>query len=175
MALLQSIIIALLSGILSYLLAKNQLKNQIIYKTYTTIYLPILIDLNTNSKYYKESFPDNISYIEEFIENLKKNLYYFDTKTINNIYGLSLHYALATSLNGIGNHYQANKYINESMTELVKSLMIQSIKTAQKLAVDYNFQDLCQIYNLDNKKIESETKPSYLLNKVQQIRKKFFH
>lgn len=166
---IQSVIISFVTAFLSYLFIIRQSKIKELHNIYTKIYLPILIDFSRYSYNYLNPYPDNHLYIKNLVDTLLENLYYFDQDIITEIRRLALNASLAYSVSRAGDDFHANNNIKYPIQSTLSTLIIQSIKISQKLSMDYNFDDLIKIYDLDRNWIKEKTKQSYLQSKLNNI------
>ena len=147
----------------------RQSKRKELHNIYTKIYLPILIDFSRYSSNYMNPYPDNHLYIKNLVDTLLENLYYFDQDIITEIRRLALNTSIAYSVSRAGDDFHAECTAVPSIRSTLCTLIIQSIKISQRLSMDYNFDDLIEIYNLDRNWIKEKTKQSYLQSKLNNI------
>lgn len=166
---IQSMIISFVTAFLSYLFMIRQNKRKELHSIYTKIYLPILINFSRYSSNYLNPYPDNHLYIKNLVDTLLDNLYYFDQDTITEIRSLVLNISMAYKLSCVGADFHAEQKATQAIRSTLHKLIIQSIRISQRLSMDYNFDDLIEVYDLNRNSIEEKTKQSYLQNKLNNI------
>lgn len=166
---IQSMIISFVTAFLSYLFMIRQTKRKELQSIYTKIYLPILINFSRYSSRYLNPYPDNHLYIKYLVDTLLDNLYYFDQDTITEIRNLALNTSMAYKVSCAGNDFHAEQRAIQAIRSTLHTLIIQSIRISQRLSMDYNFDDLIEVYDLNRNRIEEKTKQSYLQNKLNNI------
>ena len=166
---IQSMIISFVTAFLSYLFMIRQNKRKELHSIYTKIHLPILINFSRYSSNYLNPYPDNYLYIKILVDTLLDNLYYFDQDTITEIRSLVLNISMAYKVSCVGDDFHAEQRATQAIRSTLYTLIIQSIRISQRLSMDYNFDDLIEVYDLNRNSIEEKTKQSYLQNKLNNI------